>query len=148
MPTNQFIKSNPRLSLIKLPEQGMEKTDFTEDFKQYYIHLLGRDEKCRSPYYAAEALSLTIRDRLMERWKATHQTYKSSHCRRGFYLSMEYLMGRTLSNAMLNLGVNDVVTEAMYDLGIQIEELISAEMDAGLGNGGLATAGHRLWPAL
>ena len=137
MPTNQFIKSNPRLSLIKLPEQGMEKTDFTEDFKQYYIHLLGRDEKCRSPYYAAEALSLTIRDRLMERWKATHQTYKSSHCRRGFYLSMEYLMGRTLSNAMLNLGVNDVVTEAMYDLGIQIEELISAEMDAGLGNGGL-----------
>jgi len=46
-------------------------------------------------------------------------------------------MGRTLSNAMLNLGVDDVVTEAMYELGIEMEELISAEMDAGLGNGGL-----------
>ena len=137
MPTQQFIKSNPKLSLIQLPEQGMKKKDFTEDFKQYYIHLLGRDEKSRSPFYAAEALSLAIRDRLVERWKATHQTYKTAKCRRGFYLSMEYLMGRTLSNAMLNLGVTDTVTQAMYDLGIEIEELISTEMDAGLGNGGL-----------
>jgi starch phosphorylase len=50
---------------------------------------------------------------------------------------MEYLMGRSLSNAMLNLGVNDVATQAMYDLGIEIEELIVSERDAGLGNGGL-----------
>lgn len=137
MPVKQFIKSNPKLSIIKLPEQGLEKKDFIENFKQYYVHLLGRDENCRSPYYAGEALSLTIRDRLVERWKATHHTYKASKCRRGFYLSMEYLMGRTLSNAMINLGIHDVVTEAMYELGIEIEELISAEMDAGLGNGGL-----------
>ena len=46
-------------------------------------------------------------------------------------------MGRTLSNAMLNLGVTDTVTQAMYDLGLDIEELISSEQDAGLGNGGL-----------
>ncbi len=46
-------------------------------------------------------------------------------------------MGRTLSNAMLNLGVTDTVTQAMYDLGLAIEELISSEHDAGLGNGGL-----------
>ena len=137
MPTNQFIKSNPNLSIVKVPEQGMTKEDFIANFKQYYIHLLGRDENCRSPYYAGEALSLTIRDRLMERWKETHQTYKASNCKRGFYLSMEFLMGRTLSNAMLNLGVTDTVSEAMYNLGIEIEELISAEMDAGLGNGGL-----------
>ncbi|MGR9043879.1 MAG: glycogen/starch/alpha-glucan phosphorylase [Gammaproteobacteria bacterium] len=137
MPVKQFIKSNPKQSIIKLPEQGLEKKDFIENFKQYYVHLLGRDENCRSPYYAGEALSLTIRDRLVERWKATHHTYKASKCRRGFYLSMEYLMGRTLSNAMINLGIHDAVTEAMYELGIEIEELISAEMDAGLGNGGL-----------
>ncbi|MEQ1531675.1 MAG: glycogen/starch/alpha-glucan family phosphorylase, partial [Methylococcales bacterium] len=87
--------------------------------------------------YAGEALSLAIRDRLMERWKATHQTYKQNDCRRGYYLSMEFLMGRTLSNAMLNLGVTDTVTQAMYDHGIAIEELITSEQDAGLGNGGL-----------
>jgi glycogen phosphorylase len=137
MPTNKFVISKPKSSITKLPEQGLKKHDFIDDFKQYYVHLLGRDESCRSPYYAGEALSQTIRDRLMERWKATHQTYKSHDCRRAFYISMEFLMGRALSNAMLNLGVTDTVTQAMYDLGIEIEELISSEPDAGLGNGGL-----------
>lgn len=137
MPTNKFVISQPKPSITKLPEQGRKKTDFIDDFKQYYVHLLGRDENCRSPYYAGEALSQAIRDRLMERWKITHQTYKSNDCRRGYYLSMEFLMGRSLSNAMLNLGVTDTVTQAMYDLGIAIEELISSEQDAGLGNGGL-----------
>lgn len=137
MPTNKFVISKPKPSITKLPEQGSKKNDFIDDFKQYYVHLLGRDENCRSPYYAGEALSQAIRDRLMERWKATHQVYKSNDCRRGYYLSMEFLMGRTLSNALLNLGVTDTVTQAMYDLGIAIEELISSEQDAGLGNGGL-----------
>ncbi len=137
MPTNKFVISKPKSSITQISDQGLTKDDFIDDFKQYYVHLLGRDENCRSPFYAGEALSLAIRDRLMERWKATHQTYKINDCRRGYYLSMEFLMGRTLSNAMLNLGVTDTVTQAMYDLGIDIEELISSEQDAGLGNGGL-----------
>ncbi|MBL6986336.1 MAG: glycogen/starch/alpha-glucan phosphorylase [Methylobacter sp.] len=137
MPSNKFVISKPKPSITKLPEQGRKKSDFIDDFKQYYVHLLGRDENCRSPYYAGEALSQAIRDRLMELWKVTHQTYKNNDCRRGYYLSMEFLMGRTLSNAMLNLGVTDTVTQAMYDLGLAIEELISSEQDAGLGNGGL-----------
>jgi len=49
MPTKQFIKSNPRLSAIELPEQGMTKKDFLDSFKQYYIHLLGRDETAGRP---------------------------------------------------------------------------------------------------
>ena len=137
MPTQPFVTSKPKPSITQLPEQGVEKEDFIHYFKQYYVHLLGRDESHQSPFYADEALSLTIRDHLMELWKATHQTYKNNDCRRGYYLSMEFLMGRTLSNAMLNLGVTDTVTQAMYDLGIDIEELISSEQDAGLGNGGL-----------
>ena len=46
-------------------------------------------------------------------------------------------MGRTLSNAMINLGINDVVHETLYDLGLDLEELVDTEADAGLGNGGL-----------
>ncbi|MFZ2727597.1 MAG: glycogen/starch/alpha-glucan phosphorylase [Methylococcaceae bacterium] len=137
MPTRKFILSHPKPSIIKIPQQGMKKKDFIEDFKQYYVHLLGRDQSCRSPYYAGEALSLVIRDRLMERWKNTHNTYKQNESRRLFYLSMEFLMGRTLNNALLNLGIDDKVDEAMHDLGIEIEELIDSELDAGLGNGGL-----------
>lgn len=137
MPHRKFIISQPKPSITELPRQGIEKDDFINDFKQYYVHLLGRDEICRSPFYAGEALSMVVRDRLMENWKLTHQTYKDADCRRVFYLSMEFLMGRTLSNAMLSLGVTDTITRAMYDLGIEIEELIDSEMDAGLGNGGL-----------
>ena len=137
MPTQKFVLSQPKSSITELPIQGLSKQEIIADFKQYYVHLLGRDENCRSPYYAGEALSLAIRDRLMERWKVTHQTYNRNDCRRVYYLSMEFLMGRALSNAMLNLGITDTVTQAMYDLGIEIEELITSEQDAGLGNGGL-----------
>jgi starch phosphorylase len=137
MTTNKFVISKPKSSITQVPAQGVKKHDFIDNFKQYYVHLLGRDESHQSPFYAGEALSLVIRDHLMEHWKATHQTYKNNDCRRGYYLSMEFLMGRTLSNAMLNLGVTDTVTQAMYDLGLEIEELISSEQDAGLGNGGL-----------
>ena len=102
MPINQYVISHPKPSITELPKQGVEKQDFINYFKQYYVHLLGRDESHQSPFYAGEALSMVIRDHLMEHWKATHKTYKNNDCRRGYYLSMEFLMGRTLSNAMLN----------------------------------------------
>lgn len=137
MPNNTFKKSKPCASITNLPELGLAKKNFIADFKRYYSHRLGRDQNCRSPHYAYEALSLAISDRLVERWKATYNAYRNEDCKKAYYLSMEFLMGRTLSNAMLNLGVTDEVTEAMYDLGLDIEELIDSEPDAGLGNGGL-----------
>ncbi len=73
----------------------------------------------------------------MERWKNTRWAYEESLCKQAYYLSMEFLLGRALGNAMLNLGITDSVTEALYDLGIHLEELIEIEPDAGLGNGGL-----------
>jgi starch phosphorylase len=73
----------------------------------------------------------------MERWKETRYAYEEKGARRTCYLSLEFLMGRSLSNAMLNLGINDVVTRVLYDYGIELEEVEDAEHDAGLGNGGL-----------
>ncbi|MGZ5009931.1 MAG: glycogen/starch/alpha-glucan phosphorylase [Methylobacter sp.] len=138
MPNKRFILSKPIPSITDVPTLGVKKENFIEDFKRYYVHSLGRDENFRSsPFYACEALSLAIRDRLMERWKTTHKIYNKLDSRKAYYLSMEFLMGRTLSNAMLNLGVTDEATQAMHDLGIVIEELVDRELDAGLGNGGL-----------
>ena len=54
-----------------------------------------------------------------------------------YYLSLEYYMGRTLTNSMLNLGIDNEVETAMYQLGLQKEEIEENEVDAGLGNGGL-----------
>jgi len=137
MPNRKFKTSQPKSTITSLPNLGMDKKHVITDFKRYYGHRLGRDENCRSPHYAYEALSLAVSDRLIERWKKTYNSYKETDCRKAYYLSMEFLMGRSLSNAMLNLGIDDVVSKAMYDLGLELEELVDSEPDAGLGNGGL-----------
>ena len=115
----------------------MNAKDIEADIKRYYGHRLGRDENCKSVHYVYEALSLVVSDRLTERWKKTYNAYKKEDCKKAYYLSMEFLMGRTLSNAMLNLGIDDAVAQATYDLGLDLEELTDVEPDAGLGNGGL-----------
>ncbi len=137
MPHRRFKKSQPINSISLLPDLGMTVKDIEADIKRYYGHRLGRDENCKSVHYVYEALSLVISDRLTERWKKTYNAYKQQDCKKAYYLSMEFLMGRTLSNAMLNLGINDAVSQAAYDLGLDLEELIETEADAGLGNGGL-----------
>ena len=137
MPHNRFKKSQPVSSISTLPDLGMDLKDIEADLKRYYCHRLGRDENCKSVHYVYEALSLVVRDRLTERWIKTYNAYKEQDCKKAYYLSMEFLMGRTLSNAMLNLGINDAVSQATYNLGLDLEELIDDEPDAGLGNGGL-----------
>ena len=137
MPHRRFRVSQPKSTITTLPDLGMDKQDLEDDFKRYYGHRLGRDENCCSLHYAYEALSLAISDRLIERWKRTYHAYKEHDCKKAYYLSMEFLMGRTLSYAMINLGINDAVSQAMYDLGLNLEELLDTEPDAGLGNGGL-----------
>ena len=133
-PTNAFV---PHPKLTELPPLTMDKKAIDEDFLRYYNRTLGRDKQHCTSHYLYEALAYTVRDRLMERWKETRYAYEEKGARRTCYLSLEFLMGRSLSNAMLNLGINDVVTRVLYDYGIELEEVEDAEHDAGLGNGGL-----------
>ena len=84
-----------------------------------------------------EALVIALRDRLMERWKRTHYSYQDGECKRTQYLSLEFLMGRSLSNTLLNLGIQGEVEKAVSTLGLKIEDVMEVERDAGLGNGGL-----------
>ncbi|EIC28906.1 MULTISPECIES: glycogen/starch/alpha-glucan phosphorylase [Methylomicrobium] len=137
MPKRQFKKSQPKTEITKLPGLGMDTGGLKDDFKRYYGNRLGRDENCASLHYAYEAFSLAISDRLIERWKKTYNAYKQADSKMAYYLSMEFLMGRTLSNAMLNLGIDESAKSALYDLGLELEELVENEPDAGLGNGGL-----------
>ena len=132
--TNAFI---PHPKLTELPPLAMDKKAIDEDFLRYYNRTLGRDKQNCTNHYLYEALAYTVRDRLMERWKETRFAYEEKDARRTCYLSLEFLMGRALSNAMLNLGITDAVTRVLYDYGIELEEVEDAEHDAGLGNGGL-----------
>ncbi len=132
-----MLKSKPIKDLTSLPALGMDAKSITQGFRHYYSHTLGRDRNCKSTHYPYKALSLTIRDRLMERWKNTHYAYQDQDCKRTYYLSLEFLMGRTLSNSMLNLDLHGTVQQAFYKMGLDLEEIADTEQDAGLGNGGL-----------
>jgi starch phosphorylase len=137
MRAESLLVSQPIADLTELPELGMDADSIREDFRRYYSHTLGRDKHCKSAHYVYEALVLTLRDRLMERWKRTKYTCEEHLCRRTYYLSMEFLMGRALGNAILNLGLSQQVRQALHELGLVLEEIATAEHDAGLGNGGL-----------
>jgi len=132
-----LCESDPVPGLTELPALGMDAASLGVDFRRHYSHTLGRDKHCKSAHYTYEALVLTLRDRLMERWKRTKYAWEEQRCKRAYYLSMEFLMGRTLGNAMLNLGVSDDIRRALHDLGLALEEIEDCEHDAGLGNGGL-----------
>jgi starch phosphorylase len=107
------------------------------DFHHYLAHTLGRDPATRNAYYDHEALVLTVRDRLMERWTASAAARADRKVRRAYYLSMEYLLGRALSNALLNLDVEEPVRTVLSRAGSRLETLAEQEQDPGLGNGGL-----------
>src|SRR5262245_62072884 len=83
------------------------------------------------------SVALAIRDRLMQRWIQTHESYYEHDAKRVYYLSLEFLMGRTLGNSLINLDLVDECHEAAAGLGYDLETLREAEWDAGLGNGGL-----------
>jgi starch phosphorylase len=97
-----------------------------------------RDVATERDYYTS--LAYTVRDHLIGRWIRTHQHQYESDGKRVYYLSMEFYMGRTLSNCMVNLGIENDVDEALYEMGLNIEELEELELDAALGNGGLGTS--------
>jgi starch phosphorylase len=129
--------AKPVAALFDTPQQGLDKEALTTDFKHYFSNHLAQRKGDASLHYLYTAIALTIRDRLFERMKKTSHTYGESGCKRAYYLSMEFLMGRAMGNAALNLGIEKQVAEALHDLGLEMEELIEMEHDAGLGNGGL-----------
>ncbi|MCF6323801.1 MAG: glycogen/starch/alpha-glucan phosphorylase [Gammaproteobacteria bacterium] len=106
------------------------------DFQRYLFNHLGRSLGC-VPYYLYEAISFTIRDRVMVEWQETLRQHETPGRKKAYYMSLEFLMGRSLGNHILNLGLNSESDKAMNKFALEMEEIASAEIDAGLGNGGL-----------
>ena len=95
------------------------------------------DPKVASARERFEAFSRSVRDILAQRWVRTKTTYEQRNAKRIYYLSMEFLLGRSLANNITNLLLDPVAQHAMQEKGIDWLELIEQEPDAGLGNGGL-----------
>ena len=119
------------------PPLGMDTEHVTDDLNRHFSLTLGRDEILGSRRYLYDALALTIRDRLVERWRLTRERYASEQPKRINYLSLEFLMGRATSNAVINLDMDAAVRASLIEYGANLEEVLENEVDAGLGNGGL-----------
>ncbi|XP_072106919.1 glycogen phosphorylase, muscle form-like [Mobula birostris] len=117
---------------------GVENvSDLKKNFNRHLHFTLVKDRNVATPRDYYQALAHTVRDHLVGRWIRTQQYYYEKDPKRIYYLSLEFYMGRTLQNTMVNLGLQSACDEAIYQLGLDMEELEDIEEDAGLGNGGL-----------
>ena len=108
-----------------------------DDVLHHLTYSLGKDGASASLQDWRMALSLAVRDRMVDAWFAsTKATYKAG-AKRVYYLSMEYLIGRLLQDAIINLGLMDKVDTALTELGLNTSAVLADEPDAALGNGGL-----------
>ncbi|MBN4073269.1 glycogen/starch/alpha-glucan phosphorylase [Mariprofundus ferrooxydans] len=137
MTIKQTKKTKPKYDLTDVPPVGPTSHDLVNGIQRHYLRTLGQHKASQSSHYKYQALSFTIRDRLMECWRNTKDAMQDANGKRAYYLSLEFLMGRALGNAVLNLGLDDAAEQALHDLGLDFEEMIEEERDAGLGNGGL-----------
>ena len=117
------------------PEENVESLKKAIVYK--LIFLIGRSPDEASQRDWLNAALYAVRDLVTEGWILTAKQSRDEKTRRVYYLSMEFLMGRTLSNAMLAEGVYDLTKQALAQLDVNLEEVLEKEVDPGLGNGGL-----------
>ncbi len=95
------------------------------------------DPAAISPRERYEAVARSVRDILSQRWLRKEQTFDHANPKRVYYLSMEFLIGRSLANNIMNLRLDPAVEQLVADKGLDWLALLGHESDAGLGNGGL-----------
>ncbi|MEO1615278.1 MAG: glycogen/starch/alpha-glucan phosphorylase [Planctomycetota bacterium] len=107
------------------------------ELRRHLVFTLGREDVDSDHGYCYRAAANAVRDRISRNWRATRDRVRDSDTRRVHYLSLEFLLGRSLNNAIQNMDLEEPMREALRNYGVEFEEIIENEPDAGLGNGGL-----------
>src|SRR2546427_9754092 len=105
--------------------------------RHHVRYSLGKEWQHLSGPELFRAVALAVRDRLVDRMLATEERYRQAHAKRLYYLSIEFLMGRSLGNNLYNLDILGLCREALLKMEVELEEVEESEDDAALGNGGL-----------
>jgi len=126
-----------KIELLQAPDLPLTADAILKDFTHYFGRMLGRRTIRTESPFLYQAVVFATRDRLMERWGRTRMAIERDDNRRVSYLSLEFLMGRLLQNALLNLDIEEQTAEALQRIGLELEDVYDRERDAGLGNGGL-----------
>ena len=101
------------------------------------VHRIGKDTQAALPHDWLAATIYTLRDEIIERWMVSSKAAHAAGAKRVYYLSMEFLIGRLLRDALSNLGVADEMRAALAEHGVDLDQIEEIEPDAALGNGGL-----------
>ena len=117
--------------------EGHDKNSLAWGFAEHLKYSLGVDSYTSTNHDRYLSLAYSIRDRLINQWIKTQQTHHQKKVKRAYYLSLEFLIGRSMGMNVINLRLEGAVKEALQELGYNWEELREEEVDAGLGNGGL-----------
>ena len=125
--TSPFSYTSPVVSVDALKHSIAYKLMF----------IVGKDPSIATQHDWLNATLFAVRDRMVERWLRSNRAQLSQDVRQVYYLSMEFLLGRTLSNALLSMGIYEDVEQALDEMGLNLSELLQEENDPGLGNGGL-----------
>jgi starch phosphorylase len=131
------MTTKPRSGVFKHDYQGLDASSIKHSMANQLVYTIGKDYITAKDRDWLMTLSYVVRERLIERWMETMRTYYKVDAKRVYYLSLEFLIGRTLSNALLNIGFLDETREALADMGIDFDRIRELEVDAALGNGGL-----------
>lgn len=124
---SNFPYASPTVTVDALKKSIAYKLMFT----------VGKDPSVANQHDWLNAALLAVRDRMVERWLRSNRAQLSQDVRQVYYLSMEFLLGRTLGNALLAMGIHDELHQALDEMGLDLAQLIEEESDPGLGNGGL-----------
>jgi starch phosphorylase len=116
---------------------SVDQSSLRQSILRHVTYSLGTSLDQLAPRGRFQAVALATRDRMIEQMLQTEQRYRQADAKRLYYLSMEFLIGRSLHNNLVNLGLLEHCQAVMTELGIDLNEVEESEVDAALGNGGL-----------
>ncbi len=131
-PPPQRLPVLPRHDLL-----GLDTASLKHSIANRLTYSVGKDVHTATNRDWLHTVAYAVRDRLMERWMETQRSYYHADTKRVYYLSLEFLMGRTLMNSLLNMRIHEPVRQALMEIGLDLEVLRETEHEAALGNGGL-----------
>lgn len=115
----------------------LNKEEFKKEIEDYLKVLFRKSIEEADDQQKFQAVSYAVKDFIVDQWMATHKTYEEQDVKTVYYLSMEFLTGRALGNIIINLKGNQVIREAIEEMGMNLDVIEDQEPDAALGNGGL-----------
>jgi starch phosphorylase len=135
--TSPSIDADQHGGLVADDRTGMDDASLRRGYLDHLSYSLGKSKSNSTKLDRFFALALTVRDRLTYRWAQTQETYSRLDAKRIYYLSAEFLLGRALSNNLHALGLHQRAKEIIAEAGLDLTDLLEAEPEPGLGNGGL-----------